>query len=56
MTTADTLNKLCYELGVTLYFKSSFDKANRTSASPRGVGMEEGLRILEEVKQQLLNT
>ena len=52
MTTADTLNKLCYELGITLYFKSSFHKANRTSVSPRGVGMDEGLRILQEVKEQ----
>jgi 2-dehydro-3-deoxyphosphooctonate aldolase (KDO 8-P synthase) len=52
MTTAETLNRLCYDLGITLYYKSSFDKANRTSASPRGVGMEQGLRILEEVKQQ----
>ena len=52
MTTAETLNRLCYDLGITLYFKSSFDKANRTSASPRGVGMDEGLRILEEVKTQ----
>ena len=51
MTTAETLNGLCYELGITLYFKSSFDKANRTSASARGVGMDEGLRILEEVKK-----
>ena len=50
MQTADTLNKLCYELGITLYFKSSFDKANRTSASARGIGMEEGLRVLQEVK------
>jgi 2-dehydro-3-deoxyphosphooctonate aldolase (KDO 8-P synthase) len=50
MQTADTLHRLCYELGITLYFKSSFDKANRTSASARGVGMEEGLRILQEVK------
>lgn len=50
LTTAETLNRLCYDLGVTLYFKSSFDKANRTSASARGVGMEEGLRILQEVK------
>lgn len=52
MTTAETLNRLCYDLGITLYFKSSFDKANRTSASARGVGMEEGLRILQEVKEQ----
>lgn len=52
MQTADTLHRLCYDLGITLYFKSSFDKANRTSASARGVGMEEGLRILQEVKDQ----
>ena len=52
MQTADTLNRLCYELGVTLYFKSSFDKANRTSASARGIGIDEGLRILQEVKTQ----
>ena len=52
MQTAETLNRLCYDLGVTLYFKSSFDKANRTSASARGVGMDEGLKILEEVKRQ----
>ena len=52
MQTAETLNRLCYDLGITLYFKSSFDKANRTSASARGVGMDEGLRILQEVKTQ----
>lgn len=52
LQTAESLNRLCYELGITLYFKSSFDKANRTSASARGVGMEEGLRILQEVKEQ----
>ena len=52
MHTAETLTRLCYDLGITLYYKSSFDKANRTSASPRGVGMEEGLRILQEVKEQ----
>ena len=51
LETAETLNRLCYELGITLYFKSSFDKANRTSASARGVGMDEGLKILEEVKR-----
>ncbi len=52
MTTAETLNRICYDLGITLYFKSSFDKANRTSMSERGVGMDEGLRILQEVKEQ----
>lgn len=53
MQTAEVLNRLCYDLGITLYFKSSFDKANRTTASARGVGMDEGLRILQEVKEQL---
>ena len=52
LQTAETLTRLCYELGVTLYFKSSFDKANRTTASARGVGMDEGLQILQEVKTQ----
>ena len=52
LRTAETLRRLCYDLGITLYFKSSFDKANRTSDSPRGVGMEEGLRILQEIKEQ----
>ena len=53
MQTAEVLNRLCYDLGITLYFKSSFDKANRTTASARGVGMDEGLRILQDVKEQL---
>lgn len=52
MTTAERLREVCDPLGIRLYFKSSFDKANRTSASPRGVGMDEGLRILQEVKTQ----
>lgn len=52
MQTAEELCGLCEEKGVKLYFKSSYDKANRTSASDRGVGMEEGLRILQEVKEQ----
>ena len=52
LQTAETLRRLCYDLGITLYFKSSFDKANRTSASARGIGMDEGLRILQEVKEQ----
>ncbi|MCR5049898.1 MAG: 3-deoxy-8-phosphooctulonate synthase [Paludibacteraceae bacterium] len=52
MQTAETLKRLCSDLGLSLYFKSSFDKANRTSASARGVGIDEGLRILQEVKEQ----
>lgn len=50
MQTAETLQQICERLGITLYFKSSYDKANRTSLSERGVGMEEGLKILQEVK------
>lgn len=50
MHTAECLKEVCSRLGVTLYFKSSYDKANRTSMSSRGVGMEEGLKILQEVK------
>ena len=50
MHTAETLKQVCERLGITLYFKSSYDKANRTSISERGVGMEKGLQILQEVK------
>lgn len=53
MTTADTLKEVCEQLGIKLIFKSSYDKANRTSMSSRGIGMDEGLRILDEVKHQL---
>lgn len=51
MQTAATLKEVCDRLGVKMYFKSSFDKANRTSPSARGVGMEQGLAILKEVKE-----
>ncbi len=51
MHTAETLKSICRELRLPLYFKSSFDKANRTSLSERGLGMDEGLKILQEVKQ-----
>ena len=52
--TAGTLKEICAGLGIPLIYKSSFDKANRSSAgSFRGPGMEEGLRILGEVKGQL---
>lgn len=53
MQTADTLKEVCQQLGIKLIFKSSYDKANRTSMSGRGIGMEQGLRILDEVKKQL---
>ena len=52
--TAGTLKEICGELGIPFIYKSSFDKANRSSAgSFRGPGIEEGLRILGEVRKQL---
>jgi 2-dehydro-3-deoxyphosphooctonate aldolase (KDO 8-P synthase) len=54
LDTAGKLKELTGRLGIPFIFKSSFDKANRSSAkSFRGPGMEEGLRILAEVKRQL---
>src|SRR6185312_4399324 len=54
LDTAGTLKEITGRLGINFIFKSSFDKANRTSEkSFRGLGMEEGLRILAEVKQQI---
>lgn len=51
---AGQLKELTTRLNVPFIFKSSFDKANRSSAkSFRGPGMEEGLRILSEVKKQI---
>ena len=51
MFMAEKITKLCAPSSSNFIFKSSFDKANRSSiASARGVGIEEGLRILEEVK------
>jgi 2-dehydro-3-deoxyphosphooctonate aldolase (KDO 8-P synthase) len=52
--TAGQLKEITSALGIPFIFKSSFDKANRTSGSSfRGPGMEEGLRVLAEVKRQL---
>ncbi|MDH3546877.1 MAG: 3-deoxy-8-phosphooctulonate synthase [Gammaproteobacteria bacterium] len=52
--TAGTLKEICATLDVPFIYKSSFDKANRSSAgSFRGPGIEEGLRVLEAVKSQL---
>jgi 2-dehydro-3-deoxyphosphooctonate aldolase (KDO 8-P synthase) len=52
--TAGKLRELTGRLRIPFIFKSSFDKANRSSRSSfRGPGMEEGLRILSEVKRQL---
>jgi 2-dehydro-3-deoxyphosphooctonate aldolase (KDO 8-P synthase) len=54
LETAGALKEICSALGVPFIYKSSFDKANRSSRSGhRGPGMEEGLRILAEVKRQI---
>ncbi|MCP4125976.1 MAG: 3-deoxy-8-phosphooctulonate synthase, partial [Gammaproteobacteria bacterium] len=54
LDTAQRLKDITTELGVPFIFKSSFDKANRSSgASYRGPGMEEGLRILQQVREQI---
>jgi len=54
METATELKQICDRLDIPLIFKSSFDKANRTSSTSfRGPGIEEGLRILEKVKSEL---
>lgn len=52
--TAGYLKELTTRLGIPFIYKSSFDKANRTSVSSyRGPGLDEGLAILAEVKQQV---
>ncbi len=52
--TAGALKEITDDLGIPFIYKSSFDKANRSSRDGfRGPGMEEGLRLLSEVKSQL---
>jgi 2-dehydro-3-deoxyphosphooctonate aldolase (KDO 8-P synthase) len=54
LETAGRLKEITGRVGVPFIYKSSFDKANRSSiGSFRGPGMEEGLKILEAVKQQV---
>ena len=54
LSTAETLKKLTDRLGLPFIYKSSFDKANRSSgASYRGPGIAEGLRILAKVKAEI---
>jgi 2-dehydro-3-deoxyphosphooctonate aldolase (KDO 8-P synthase) len=51
LDTAGELREITRRLGIPFIYKSSFDKANRSSvSSPRGPGLEEGLRILEKVR------
>ncbi|WP_374497599.1 3-deoxy-8-phosphooctulonate synthase [Vogesella indigofera] len=54
LDTAGQLKEITSELGINFIYKSSFDKANRSSGkSFRGFGMEQGLRILAEVRRQI---
>ncbi|WP_130537408.1 3-deoxy-8-phosphooctulonate synthase [Thiomicrorhabdus indica] len=54
MTTAAALKELTDELQIPFIYKSSYDKANRSSTSSfRGLGIEEGLRILQKVKEEI---
>ncbi len=54
MDTAGMLKEICASLGIPFIFKSSFDKANRSSGSTfRGPGIEKGLEILAKVKREL---
>ncbi|MDB4138582.1 3-deoxy-8-phosphooctulonate synthase [Methylophilaceae bacterium] len=51
---AGSLKEMCDDLGISFIFKSSFDKANRSSNKTfRGFGIDEGLRILDLVKKQI---
>jgi 2-dehydro-3-deoxyphosphooctonate aldolase (KDO 8-P synthase) len=54
LSLAESLREVSRELGIPLIFKASYDKANRTSiSSARGPGLEEGLRILRRVKEEV---
>ena len=54
MDTAGTLKEITSSLGIPFIFKSSFDKANRTSETAyRGLGMEKGLEILAKVRREI---
>lgn len=54
LETASALKEICEKAEIGLIYKSSFDKANRTSlSSARGVGMYEGLSILADVRERL---
>jgi 2-dehydro-3-deoxyphosphooctonate aldolase (KDO 8-P synthase) len=54
LRTAETLKRIADKLGILFIFKSSFDKANRSSdKSFRGLGMDEGLRILAKVRDEI---
>ena len=50
---AEKIKNICFDLNIPLIYKSSFDKANRTSiSSERGIGIDDGLEILSKVKKE----
>jgi 2-dehydro-3-deoxyphosphooctonate aldolase (KDO 8-P synthase) len=54
LESAGELKRLCGELGIPFIYKSSFDKANRSSSeSFRGPGLEQGLKILQKVREEI---
>ncbi|MEM7561938.1 MAG: 3-deoxy-8-phosphooctulonate synthase [Pseudomonadota bacterium] len=54
MDTAGQLQEICHKIGIPFIYKSSFDKANRSSTgSYRGPGIEQGLKILDKVRKEL---
>jgi 2-dehydro-3-deoxyphosphooctonate aldolase (KDO 8-P synthase) len=54
LDTAEHISEICKKVGLKFIYKSSFDKANRSSISTqRGIGIEEGLQILNAVKHKL---
>ena len=54
LDTAGALKEICNQVGIPFIYKSSFDKANRSSGkSFRGLGLDEGLRILSAVKNKI---
>ena len=54
LTAASSLKEICGRIGIPFIFKSSFDKANRTSVNSfRGPGMEEGIDILRTVQREM---
>ena len=51
---AEELNKICNDIAINLIFKSSFDKANRSSInSDRGIKLDDALKIFEKIKTNL---
>lgn len=54
LMTAERLKSICERVGFNLIYKTSYDKANRTSIhSPRGVGLDKALPVFEEIQREL---